>query len=207
MIYKKCIIIIMCLCIINTIAIAQEKQNETSYSSLVEKLKNFDKTVDFKEIRRLYTQTPEYNPYGTDDKKTRDLMNKALDEKKYEEALKYAGEILDKTYVDIDAHLTCKIAYRELKNQKESELHDFIFKGLVKSILASGDGKTKKSPFYVISINEEYVILSVLGLESKTQSVVDDKEHVYDMFTLKGDQKEIYFNIDIITRWLSKHLK
>jgi hypothetical protein len=42
-------------------AAGQEKQ---SYASLLARVKNFDRSVDFKALRLSYTETAEYQPYS-----------------------------------------------------------------------------------------------------------------------------------------------
>ncbi|OQA14798.1 MAG: hypothetical protein BWY64_03109 [bacterium ADurb.Bin363] len=206
MFYKKSIILFILFFIMTSIVTAQESNNVSSYIKLLERVKNLDETVDFKEFRLAYTETPEYNPYFVNDGNS-DLMNSALDNKQYEDAIKYAQTVLDKNYTDMDAHVVCKIAYKESGQQVESDFHDFVFKGLLKSILDSGDGKTPETAYQVISIREEYIILTVFGLTYDVQNLIDVKGHSYDMFNLKGEQKEIYFNIDILDKWLKTQLK
>lgn len=52
------------------------------YSVLLAKVKNSDKTVDFKALRLAYTKSPDYNPYGRDGSKD-NAMGKALEEKRF----------------------------------------------------------------------------------------------------------------------------
>ena len=94
------------------------------YSVLLAKVKDFDKTVDFKALRLAYTKTPDYNPYGRDNSKD-DAMGKALEERKFEEAIKIAQTILEKNYVHIFAHFVSRIAYKELGDQKKSDVPPF----------------------------------------------------------------------------------
>ena len=180
------------------------------YSVLLAKVKNFDKTVDFKTLRLAYTKTPDYNPYGRDNSKD-DAMGKALEEKKFEEAIKIAQTILDKNYVHIFAHFVSRIAYRELGDQKKFEYHHFVTNGLIQSILGSGSGRDPGGAFLVISTDEEYMILDVLGLKSKTQSTLKVADQTYDKLSVvdlkTGDTGEILFNVTIPFGWLSRQFQ
>lgn len=180
------------------------------YSNLLAKVKDFDQTVDFKALRLSYTKTDNYKPYGADDSE-KDAMFKALNEKRYEDAIKSAQSIMDKNYVDIDAHFVSRIAYRELGNQKKFEFHRFVSKGLIDSILNSGTGQTHEGALLIISTREEYVILEVLGLVSKSQQTVEVSGQTYDKLEVAdrktGDTGGIFFNVSIPFGWLNRELK
>lgn len=180
------------------------------YPALLAKVKAFDKTVDFKALRLAYTKTPDYNPYGRDNSKD-DAMGKALEEKKFEEAIKIAQTILEKNYVHIFSHFVSRIAYRELGDQKKFEYHHFVTNGLIQSILGSGSGGDPGGAFLVISTDEEYMILDVLGLKSKMQSTLKVADQTYDKLEVvdrkTGDTGEIFFNVTIPFGWLSRQFQ
>jgi hypothetical protein len=144
------------------------------YPALLAKVKNFDKTVDFKALRIAYTKTPDYNPYGRDEDKDQ-AMGKAIEEKRFEEAIKIAQTVLEKNYVHIFAHFISRVAYRELGDQKKFEYHHFVTDGLIQSIVRSGSGMDTDGALLVISVVEEYMILDVLGLKSNKQSTLNSR--------------------------------
>jgi Domain of unknown function (DUF4919) len=74
---------------------------------------------------------------------------------------------LQRCPVDIDAHLIRAVALKELKRLAESDHHLNWFRGLVDSVLTSGDGRTPQTAFVVISVAEEYSILRVLRVRPK----------------------------------------
>lgn len=129
-------------------------------------------------------------------------MWSALKEKNYQDALKNADVVLKADYADIDTHYVEYLAYNELKNGDLSNIHGFIFHGLLKSITDSGDGKSPDTAFQVIEVHEEYVLLHALGIGlPKQQSLVQSKGHSFDKITFddpqSGEEKAIYFNVDI----------
>lgn len=204
---RRCIVVLIALalcfaCLPGKVALCAD-----DYSVLLAKVKNFDKTVDFKALRLAYTKTPDYNPYGRDNSRD-DAMGKAIEEEKFEEAIKIAQTILEKNYVHIFAHFVSRIAYRELGDQKKFEYHHFVTNGLVQSILGSGSGRDPEGAFLVISTDEEYMILDVLGLKSKMQSTHKVADQTYDKLEVvdrkTGDTGEIFFNVTIPFEWLSR---
>jgi len=180
------------------------------YPALLARVRNFDNTVDFKALRLAYTKTPDYNPYGRDNSKD-DAMGKALEEKKFEEAIKIAQSILEKNYVHIFAHFVSRIAYRELGDQNKFAYHHFVTNGLIQSILRSGTGLDPEGAFLVISIDEEYMILDVLGLKSIKQSTLKVADQTYDKLSIvdrkTGETGEMFFNVTIPFGWLSRQLE
>jgi hypothetical protein len=180
------------------------------YPALLAKVKDFDKTVDFKALRVAYTRTPDYNPYGRDNKMD-DAMGKALEAGKFEEAIKIAQTILEKNYVHIFAHFVSRIAYRESGDQKKFEYHHFVTNGLIQSILRSGTGLDPEGAFLVISTDEEYMILDVLGLKSRMQSTLKVADQTYDKLSVvdrkTGEAREMFFNVTIPFGWLSRQFE
>ncbi|MBI2266265.1 MAG: DUF4919 domain-containing protein [Armatimonadetes bacterium] len=186
---------------------SQEKAPD-QYEVLLERLKAGKGTVDFKDLRMAYADTPGYDPYGTGKDNVRKQMFTALKEKKYENALQHAESILKNTYVDIDAHIVSVEAYEALGKPEQAGRHKQIARGLIGSILESGNGKSPETAFPVIFVHEEYLVLSILRLQPKSQSLVTVQGHSYDKLETvhSGTQKNVtlFFNIDVISKWLTK---
>ena len=79
---------------------------------------------------------------------------------------------LQRCPVDIDAHLIRAVALKELKRLTESEHHMNWFRGLVDSVLTSGDGRTPQTAFVVISVAEEYSILRALRVRPRRHATL-----------------------------------
>lgn len=172
-------------------------------------MKAFDRTVDFRALRLSYAATPEYNPYSNDS--AHDLMFNALHDKRYEDALLAAQSILEKNYVDLDAHFVCRIAFKNLGNSEKYDYHQFVLLGLADSIYASGDGSTPEKAPVVIDVKEEYFLLNANGLEAVKNSSLRLGDHDYDKMEVKnkktGEKMILFFNIDIPYGWLTRKMK
>jgi hypothetical protein len=94
--------------------------------------------------------------------------------------------------VDIIAHYLTAGALTELGRQAEAEEHIRWYRGLVESVLASGDGRTPETAFVVISVPEEYAVLRALDLRPVKQAL----QGGIDVFTVEsgGGTGIIYFN-------------
>ena len=189
---------------------SSQDSGKPSFAALLERAKKSDPTVDFKELRMAYTETPAYSPYGSD-RDTRRMMFAALNAKEFAQAVESAEKILAKNFVEISAHFVSWVAHRELSHADKAEFHKFMFDGLVKSITSSGDGKTAETAFVVISTDEEYTLFNVLGLRATDQALVSQSGHSFDRMTAnnpKTNETVVYFfNIDKPFNWLSQSLK
>jgi hypothetical protein len=181
-----------------------------SYRELLERVKKSDSTVDFRELRMAYAETPEYSPYGGD-RETRQKMFAALNAKEYDSALESAEKILAKNFVDLNGQFAAYVANRELGHADKATFHKFMFDGLLKSITGSGDGRSAETAFVVISTDEEYVLFNFLGLRPTAQSLVTQNGHSFDRMTAnnpKTNEAVVYFfNIDKPFNWLGQSLK
>lgn len=186
------------------------KKSVPDYFTLVKQLKNNDRSIDFTALRYSYTKTKEYNPYGGDDT-DKDVMYKALNNNEFAEAAKHAQAVLDKNYVDMDAHFVCKIAFRETKNTDKQDYHAFVLKGLLASIYASGNGQTAETAFVVINTREEYFFLKMYGYNVIKSSLVKINDRSYDKMDTEerktGEKIVFYFNVDMPFNWLSSQME
>ncbi len=183
---------------------------KTSYAALLARVKQSDSTVDFKELRLAYTETPQYSPYGGD-RDTRQKMFAALKTREFDRAVESAEKILANNFVEINAQFVADVANRELGHADKATFHKFMFDGLIKSITGSGDGHSPETAFVVISTDEEYVLFNFLGLRPAEQSLITHNGHSFDRMTAinpKTNETVVYFfNIDKPFNWLGESLK
>jgi len=190
---------------------AQSRETGARYDDLLAKVKSGNLSVDFREMRLAYAGTSHYKPYGGGQAGIRDAMFAAMAAKDYAAAVENAEKVMADNYVDIDAHMIASIAYDRLGKEKNAGFHRSVVRGLVASILDSGDGRTPETAYTVISIDEEYVILYILGLTMSRQADQHLNGHSYDKLDVSesktGKQFELFFSIDVPYNWLQKSLK
>lgn len=171
------------------------------YDALLAKLKGGDTSIDFGKLRMAFTATKMYSYSGSDDDE-RNKMLKLLADKDYKKALKTAEKMLDDDYVNANAHYVAFISNKELKNNEKAEFHKAVLFGLLNSVKGSNDGFSAKSPFYVITIEEEYAVIRFLGYRFVSQSLQHLDGHTFDVFDVtdakSGQKTKLYFNIDPI---------
>lgn len=203
------LLILITLTFLLNISILAQAQNLTAkdYKDLVSKIKSGDTKTDYKKLRLSFVETENYSSYGY--REGREGLFKALNDKKFDEAIKNADSILDKCYVELNAHYVSAIANRELGKNDKFEFHRDIYIGLINSILDGGDGKSTKTAWTVITIDEEYAILNYLGFQRTTQSLLAEDGHRFDVlqaFNIKNKEEtaKFYFNIDIVWKGYEK---
>jgi hypothetical protein len=182
--------------------------SDTLYADLLERVKRADPDVDFTALRLAYAASTAYAPYRFFDQE--EEMYAALEEEDYDRAIELANQILAQNYLSPRAHLAAMSAYMGLDRQEEADYHHYVLDGLIASVLDSGDGTTFETAFVVILVEEEYMILGVLGIGNASQGLVEEEGHFYDkfegIFTETGDPVTLYFNIDLLMQVLMGEL-
>jgi len=175
-----------------------EDNATSSYRSMLERVKAGDLKVDLDEMRQAYADSEDYSSVSDPDLQKE--MIEAINKEQFPKAIELAARALEGNYVDINAHHTLYVAYKENREDDKSEFHFAIEKGLIDSILKSGDGKSRETAYVVISTDEEYVVLNVFGLELELQAVQSAEGHWYDILNAKDpdtqEKVELFFNID-----------
>jgi hypothetical protein len=176
---------------------------------MVKKVQGGDLSIDFADLRMKYAASPQYEPEESSDK-VKDMYGR-LNAKDYKGALKTANAILEKQYVNIDAHAVASEAYEGLHEEAAAKLHHDIVVGLVRSILGSGDGTSIGTAYKVISIGEEYALMRVLGLMPSKQSYLHEGNRSYDEMEMisRRDNSTVkrYFDVTVSDEHMYKSLQ
>ena len=178
--------------------IHQLRKTTESYEQLLRLVKQTDSGVNFKEFRLAYADSDEYKPSA--EPEVRSAMFGALSAKDYARAAELAEAILKDRYVDIYGHQVAAVAYRELGDRAQANIHGSLARELVRSIVESGDGQSPESAMQLISEDEESVILQALQLKMVGQELIDVDGHTYDRVDAldSGDgEVTLYFNLDV----------
>lgn len=179
------------------------------YGAMVERLKKGDTTVDYRALREAYAASPKYQPYGGSFDDTRQAMRKAFAAKDCPNAIANGEKVLNEIYIDLLSHALIGRCYDNANNKPKADFHRAVGRGLVASVSASGDGKTPETAFIVVTIDEEYDLLSTRNLNLISQSLVHSGGHSFDRVEVQdngGRGSTVFFQIDAPLRWLSSSL-
>jgi hypothetical protein len=180
------------------LASAANPNADAPYLELVEKVKAGDLSIDFRALRLACAKADHCDAHG--DSQELIAMRRAIQSHDYKPAIKSAEKLIAAGFPNIEAHAVCAQAYEALKEPDKAKFHHDVTSALIRSILSTGDGKTKETAFEVIGTQEEYLIASVLGLPRPMSQSLITGPHNYDLLEVDdpktGKNVSLYFNID-----------
>jgi hypothetical protein len=168
------------------------------YSALVERVRTGDLSVDLGDLRQAYTETPEYRAMMMG---VYQQLWRPLSAGDFRTALQTAETVLQRNYVEINAHMVASIANEQLGNVPRAQFHKSVADGLLRVVMSKGDGKTPETAYEVIDISEEYAVMRALNLTMKGQglSMPPNGPKVDSLTVVDNRTKEervLYFNVD-----------
>jgi hypothetical protein len=174
------------------------KDAKAIYDTDTKKVESGDLNFDWKEYRLAAMQggTPYFDWHPV-----RLKFHQQMDSGDLQGAMKSANEIIHHNMAEPEGHLLALVVFQKLGKQEDATFQHKVVEAYLNSILASGDGKSSKTAFFVVDEGEEYFYLNiVLGIGLPTsQSLVSVDGHSFDMLKVKdndGKDREIWFNVD-----------
>ena len=192
-------------------AAGEAQAQAAPYRDLLARVQAGDTTVDFTALRMARVASTEYAPYGSAAVAAhRDSIDAALERQDFGRALAEADSTLGLDYLDIRAHWLKAYASAQVGDTAAEDWHLAIAAGLLGSIRASGTG-TEQAPYVVISIAEEYAVLSVNGFKHTLQVLRSCGARPCDMFRAthqkSGEQHTFYFDVSLLKAHFYRQLE
>jgi Domain of unknown function (DUF4919) len=159
--------------------------------------------VDFARLRAEFGGRSDFSDMCERDRPLHRLAD-LVHQRHWSDVLAASAPWLEQCPVDIDAHFIRAIALKELGRMAESDHHVEWFRGLVDSILTSGDGRTPQTAFVVISVAEEYSVLRVLQMRPTRHVIMNTGVDALHVQADVGVAGIIYFNPAAHIRRLGK---
>ncbi len=172
-------------------------QNE--YEAMVLNSYEMQSDYDFNRLRSLFKKLPTYKPYSLMPGFNYKKIKKASAEKPEKEN-EYFEKFIEKHFALPEAHEKgIAFAYKHKDKEKEA-YHTWMFTGLMKSLISSGDGQRPDSAFQVLSVSEEYYLLhGRIKKGTKEQTLRHIGDGHYDIISgidsKTGVSVEYWFNI------------
>jgi hypothetical protein len=171
----------------------------STYDELLATAKAHPEGANYMALRLAYVASPGYEVMaGLADKIQLMAAVKSGD---WQGVQQRTDAMLDHNWTDIVAHIEASVAAEKLGNHDQAALHRAAATGLLRSIAASGDGKSPATAYVVTGVGEQVSFLTVQKLRQTGQSMVKDGRHSYervDAVDAEGNQKEVYFNMDLV---------
>ena len=90
-------------------------------------------------------------------------------------------------------HFYAALAAERLGDAELADLERFVFQACLEGLLATGEG-TADSPYLITYLSDEYDLLTALGLEPRSQSLVDRRGLLCDVVKCL-DGEEVWFEL------------
>ncbi len=165
---------------------------------------DWSRTPDFDALRKEYGDRDDFRDLCEKARPLRAAFD-AVAAEDWVGTLAIADGWLPRCPVDIDLHMLRAVALARLDRAEESEQQIRWRDGLVGSVLRSGDGRTPETAWVVISIDEEYSILRVLGLKRQSQALTREGLDRLEV-EREGERHVVYFDPAAHFRRLEKLL-
>ncbi len=164
-------------------------------------MRRHPESADFTELRFAFTQTSAYARYDADDFEEDEILEEAAGTSDWAQVLAGARAALERSYVRIKPHMYAAAACKALGDADGERHHEQCIRGLLGSIMSSGDGRTPGTAFVVIGVWEEYDVLSALGLETTRQALLPVGDRRVDQMTVLSRESterfDLYFDVTI----------
>ena len=181
-----------------------------TYSDLVAKAEKGDATVDFTALRLSYPESATYDPYATQTKPLFSAAWNAVQAKDCTTAMGAAKAMLAINYLSVPMHAILQDCLAQSGDAAGATRERVIGRGIAMSLFASGDGKSPATAYVVVTLSEEGLVESYLGLKAEQQALIRDHDHVYDQISghdsKTGEARGLYFDVGAIFVGLAKKM-
>jgi len=189
---------------------AQADDPDARYNDLVAKAERGDTGTDYTALRLAYADSSTYDPYGS---RTRPLFGdtwKALQAKDCKTVLEKSDALLKIDFTEIAVHTMRAECLDQSGDNDGSAREIAIARGLADSLFGSGDGKSVKTAYVVISLGEEHMVLARLDAHETEQALLNSDGKPFDRITAKnnttGETTGVFFDVSALFRGLARTL-
>jgi hypothetical protein len=182
----------------------QDSTSSLYYPALLERFNRNDKKLTNREVLALqigFTQNKYYRPYGLVTKETN--IQKLVNQKKYEDALKVCNDILSTNPLNFTALMEKSYIYKKLE-MDSADFHRHKFLAIVRSIEYSGTG-SREEPYFVLGPADGQLLIMYIwgGSIGVMGSSHDQNGYFLDILEMKKRGKKavnLHFIVDHATK-------
>ena len=192
--------------------VTSKKSSDLYYPKLLERYQSYDSTLTVDDYRHLYYGyifQKEFQPYWSSpvgEEINKYYRSQSIDEKDYDKVIKLIDVSLadfpfDLRNMNFKAYLYHKKGDDAMAGKIMSQ-----YNAIINAMISTGDGRTCENSIHVISVNHEYLLLSLFELQMTQQSLIGSCDY---MQVAKGnhDIEGVYFNVGKILEAQSKLFK
>lgn len=157
--------------------------------------------VDFTALRLGFLQTPKYASNSRKSMKLNRALFRAMDQNQFSDCENLAQQALALDYTSIQSHYGAMVCAFQLGDDERGQYHQWIVRGLVESLQASGSGFDPNRPYQAINANEVDGFLRLMGYEVKQRVSTQKDGKPLQVVTVKEVQavktQQLFFDTSL----------
>ena len=138
--------------------------------------------VDWTALRAAYAASPAYDPDAGSTPQSAALAA-ALSRADYKLAAELADQATDQDWMDLRGHMLGMMACAHNGEAARAAAHKAAYTGLLRAVLATGDGASPATAYRVLAASEAYVLLTYSHLHLRGEAVLQTDGHTYHVLT------------------------
>ena len=159
-----------------------------------------DQSLDFRALRFAWLKSAQRKHPGADEDAARSALFTAVKGGDATAIRDAAIKLLSVNYVDLFGHKFLRQSCAILHDDACATAGHFLEFGLLNSNVHTGDGKTCPTGWEVVSVKEEYFVLSMLGASMRSQALMNGPPSCdrMDVTDESGNDATYYFRIEAV---------
>ena len=212
--FKKITAVLLCIFLIQTgsaqndkpdfkkiEAAIKDKNSPLFYSALMKRYNDNDTTLTLEEWRYLYygfSCQDNYSPYGKPS--VQDDLSKAIKAEETSKVIELEKMALAEYPFNLRDLYRLSTTLEDKGEAATARLYHVKLLGVARAIMSTGDGTTDSTAMYVVSVDHEYDLISLLGFTfGNSQALIHAHGAEMDKMKLadnKDNIKYLYFNVE-----------
>ena len=161
------------------------------FAQLLAQLKSDPNNADYDELRSAWTLTDGYVPYDSKILEAVGVIFGSIANGQYDLCLKFADAILADNAISLYGNFAEAVCAKRSGDPQKADVHSTIVKGLMHSILKSGDGETVDTAFRCISQEEIRAFVELQNFDIKEQTPQAVPGRAVDLVVAESEDKSI----------------
>jgi hypothetical protein len=174
--------------------VSAETTGDGLYLSMVAQAKKAPESIDYAKLRQLYAASRYYKKDASDANNL--VAGTLLGGAK--PSVEETKTFIDDNFVILTAQLLALDPTISAVGTPEHDMHLRVARQLVQAILAGGDGKSAPTAMHVLTVGEEYPMMSYLHVKLNVQALREDNGKAYDVMSCtdaSGKPVDLWFDI------------
>jgi hypothetical protein len=181
----------------------KDKHSPFFYQNLMDRYTANDTSLSLEDYRYLYygySFGDKYSPYGRSD--LNDELKKAVSNKETDKIIELEKKIIKDFPFNLRDLYVLDNTLSKKGETADAKIYHRKLVGVGRAILSTGNGLTDSTAMYVISVDHEYDMISLMGYKfGNNQALIKTKNGNMDKMKLEKNDEDIeylYFNVDRI---------